>query len=62
METPNEIPEAVKQSFSNWRKHYKLQRSTDEVPILLFDNLMGCYYFWYNKIFYGIELDGYLHT
>lgn len=59
---PEQIPDAVLKSFEQWKSHYQCRRSTDAIPKLMFDNLLGCYYFTYHEIFYGIELDGYLHT
>ncbi len=29
---------------------------------LAYSETMGCYYFWYSGVFYGVELDGYVHT
>lgn len=62
MEEPKVIPDAVQKSFNNWKANWKLQRSTDRAPKLYFDTLNGYYYFVWNECYYGIELDGYLHT
>jgi hypothetical protein len=38
------------------------EHSDDILQDLQFDSIMGCYYFYRGRIFYGIECDGYCHT
>jgi len=71
MEQPTKIPKAVQKAIHKWAKAHPskvafgktgVSREVPLLPKLAWDSLNGCYYFTANGIYYGVELDGYIHT
>ncbi len=59
MKEPIITPEKVTIALTKWRKERNL---TESDITLRWDSLNGCYYFWHDNVFHGVELDGHIHT
>jgi hypothetical protein len=57
MKEPDEIPIDVRDALAEWAKSRKVR-----VPHLVWDSIMGCWWFDYAGMYHGVELDGYIHT
>jgi hypothetical protein len=57
MNKPEVMPAAVAMSLTNWAH----KKETTE-PKVEWDAFDRCYYFVYNGMHYGVELDGHIHT
>lgn len=55
------INELVKRSVENYCEHHNLNYD-DVFKRIQWDNLNGCFYFYDQMLYVGIEIDGYLHT
>ncbi len=53
-----DIPQAVLKSIL---EHYP-KEAGDIILDLKYSNLQGCWYFYLNGMYIGIEPDGYIHT
>lgn len=58
MNQPEQLPEPVSKAF----EAYKKRNNFSDNLKLAWDSLNECYYFWHERVYYGIELDGYLHS
>jgi hypothetical protein len=57
MNEPNTVPEIVEDTLKKWSVFHKC-----DMPLLKWDDMLGCYTFWHRGVFYGVELDGHMHT
>jgi len=65
MEQPTKIPKAVQKAIHPSKVAFGKTGVSREVPLLpklAWDSINGCYYFTANGIYYGVELDGCIHT
>ena len=65
MRKPDTIPPAVREAIErhNAQHDYHARRERNVVcDDLKWDTIMGCYFFTRGAMFYGVELDGYIHT
>lgn len=63
MKKPDKIPQPVLDSIDRFCKEHNLNKVNFLSPDnLKWDTIMGCYHFDCHGMYYGIELDGYIHT
>lgn len=55
------MPWAVEEAVRKFAERNGL-KYVEVLETVEYDNVMGCWFFWHNEVYHGIEVDGYLHT
>lgn len=70
MKKPEKVPEAVQEAIKKWAKQHPTEaevfgggkKLVAVEPLLQWDSILGCYYFYSANMFHGVELNGHIHT
>jgi hypothetical protein len=67
MKQPETMPEPVKAGVERYARQHQGDddggpNAAELVAALKFDPMMGCYFFIRHGVFFGVELDGHVHT
>lgn len=59
---PDPIPSAVVAGLERFTRQHPSETLAGLLERLGWDALCGCFYFWRDGVFHGVEVDGHIHT